>query len=144
MNTDKILDAVLWSQIKNFKPYEFGKDYSKVSMDLIILLDRLRSQTGEPISIHCAYATDGHSDKSQHYKGLATDLHSEADDVIFLQEAKRLGFTGIGYYPKWKPKPGFHLDIREGKPVYWYSPSNGVYEYVSFNELLEYVKSLQK
>lgn len=37
--------------------------------------------------------------------------------------AKQVGFTGIGVYPEWTPRPGLHVDVRmdrtEGNPATW-------------------------
>jgi uncharacterized protein YcbK (DUF882 family) len=77
--------------------------------------------------IHEGYATDGHSDKSQHYEGNAVDFHA---DNITLEEAyvklcKILDLlqltdrVGLGLYPDWN-SPGFHLDLRGSRARWCY------------------------
>lgn len=98
-------------------------------------------------SIH-HMASGTHADDSYHYKGMAADGHRIKDDfdrkpsdediqimadnmtklinkpnkTIFEQAciARLSGFSGIGIYPHWYPKPGLHLDIRPvEKTEFW-------------------------
>lgn len=140
MNTDKIVDAVLWSQIKNFKPSEFGKDYNNVDMDLVILLDRYRNAVKAPVTIKGAYATNGHSPKSQHYLGKAADISIKGTSLLdAFNKAIEIGFSGIGVYPFWNT-PGLHVDIRDGKKVYWIRDANEQYHYMSVDEIRKYLR----
>lgn len=60
----------------------------------------------------------------------------------FYMLAVDTGFTGIGFYPDWNPKPGFHIDVRHdgkpGVPVTWGYVGTGTNKTrVSMNEALE-------
>lgn len=120
-----------WERIRYFKPHEWGQ-WRSVSTELIEAVDDLRAMIGAPCTIHVAYATQGHSDGSWHYKGLAVDLHfrgvSLLDQVL---AAERLGlFGGIGAYPHWANR-GLHLDLGP-KGRRWLRNSHGIY--VALNE----------
>ena len=39
-------------------------------------------------------------------------IHTREDARRFRQLAEDCGFTGIGFYPHWAPRPGFHVDVR--------------------------------
>jgi len=91
-----------------------------------------------PVSIHCSYELTGHSDKSFHGMGLATDFHFlrtngttiQDQFCIMVEVLKRLRldlFTGLGVYPHWN-SPGFHLDTR-GEQLFWVRDINGRYKY---------------
>lgn len=57
----------------------------------------------------------------------------------WLQVAKLAGFTGVGLYPDWKPRPGMHLDVRPDRtptnPATWAGIRNdeGYQVYVGIN-----------
>jgi hypothetical protein len=140
MNSDKIIDAVLWQRIKWFTPAEFGRDYNKVEFDLVVMLDRLRTLIGAPITIKGAFATTGHSKKSQHYLGRAADINIKGVSLLdAFNAAVKIGFTGIGVYPFWRT-PGLHVDIRDSKqPVYWIRDAAEKYHYKSVREITEYL-----
>jgi hypothetical protein len=88
---------------------------------LLLVLDLLRHYIGLPIHIHEGYATDGHTDGSEHYTGDAVDAHVAE---ITLEEAyvkivKILALlqltdkVSLGLYPDWNNR-GFHLGIKKG------------------------------
>lgn len=70
---------------------------------------------------------------SQHF--IRSDGFSRAIDIMFPSLKTRsqaeylfkvlidIGFTGIGFYPYWKPTMGFHVDMRSnklsGSPAKW-------------------------
>ena len=124
-----------WKEIKWFSPQEAFGDPDKMSFDLLKRLDALREFCGNPIIIHYAYATGGHSENSQHYLGNAADLHIEGTTLInqyLLSE--RFNFGGLGIYPEWND-PGLHCDVRrKGKeePYNRWAKVNG--KYVFLNE----------
>lgn len=70
---------------------------------------------GSSIVVHNDWATDGHIKKSEHYLGKACDFHVEGVSTwqAWLALERFPQFRGIGYYPDWKPVPGFHADTRE-------------------------------
>ena len=39
-------------------------------------------------------------------------IHTATDARRFHQMAIDSGFSGIGFYPDWRPRPGFHVDCR--------------------------------
>jgi hypothetical protein len=126
-----MMTADKWDDIRYFKPHEWGQ-WRSVSAELIEAVDKLRAALSAPCIIHCAYATDGHSQGSLHYRGLAVDLHfrgvSLLDQVL---AAERIGlFGGIGAYPHWANR-GLHLDVGLlGRR--WIRDKHGVY--VALNE----------
>lgn len=136
------MDSEFWDKIKHFDQEENWGDWRKVNPQLIINLDKLRELANKPIVIHCAYATRGHSEHSQHYKGLAADLHIvglNAVDQFLLAEKSGL-FTGIGIYPYWN-NPGLHLDIRDGAFKRWACNAAGVYTALNSKFLQEALNS---
>lgn len=108
-----------WNQIEFFSPDEKWGDPTKMSFQLLRLLDALRRYCGLEILIHNGYATEGHSEHSQHYVGRAADLHIQGLTLINQYIlAEQFDFSGIGLYPFWN-NPGLHLDVR---PVKIHSP----------------------
>lgn len=98
---------------------KFG-DIDKIDDEVLLRTFFLRKQLGLPIIITAGYATKGHSQNSQHYKGKALDFvipdySNHIIDLILLIE--RFGFRGIGYYTFWqyngRTVPGFHVDTRD-------------------------------
>ncbi len=114
-----------WESIKFFKYTEFSAPEDPESgllMNhfLVMSLEDLRKITGHPVVIHenGAYSFKGHSDNSFHYLGQGVDFHFQ-DWGLPVREQMRIilgtgKFGGVGFYPEWKPVPGFHVDIRPG------------------------------
>lgn len=103
---------------------------------LLVLLDTFRFMWGRPVAIsqHPAalgrHLSDSRSDHNVDRDGTvyAADVHpigmdtrERAEQAIEL--ARSIGFTAIGVYPHWQPRPGLHLgtrrDRRPGKPAEW-------------------------
>jgi len=111
--------------IKHFKPEEFAAPENPTSgllMNhfLIMGLDDLRSILGYSIHVHQngGYSLKGHSANSYHYDGRAVDFHLDPASPLTPREQLRIilsvdKFGGVGFYPEWKPVPGFHVDVRE-------------------------------
>lgn len=129
-----------WTRVKNFERKEWRMKPDLVSSELIYLVDDLTTYLKEKNShqpvciIHVAYENTGHSEDSEHYRGLAVDLHFNGLTLIeqYLA-AERFPFTGIGVYPYWN-QLGLHLDVRELKTPYgarWGKSKED--EYVSLN-----------
>jgi len=120
-----------------FKPEEFQGWFDQLSPALKSNLDALRGKWGRPIVVSPAPGAVG-----RRLGGTATSQHnvdrwgevravdvmpygiSTASDArLFRCLAEDCGFTGIGFYPDWNPRPGFHLDIRiterEGYVAQW-------------------------
>jgi len=111
-----------------FKPTEKWGDYTKVQWYHVHQLYQIRKAISAPMVIHCSYEESGHSPKSYHYRGLATDFHIMTNmafkdqAAVMLQTLEKLrlsDFCGIGFYPspEWHT-PGFHFDSR-GESVMW-------------------------
>ncbi len=128
-------------QLKNFKinekDYQGNKkaygDIKKLSFDILKLLDVQTSHAKQIYPrrnvicvIHCA--TQGtHSENSQHYKGLAIDVHYRSLTLIEqIMLSLMFGWSAIGFYPTWKNK-GLHLDLRQRTEyeslLMWYTKS---------------------
>ncbi|MFP3910391.1 MAG: hypothetical protein ACLFVX_11115, partial [Archaeoglobaceae archaeon] len=68
------------------------------------------------------------------YSGQAVDFYfgsglSVIEEFLLINSFAGLG--GIGYYPHWTPRPGWHIDLRdydEGKLYWYYTPKLG-YQY---------------
>jgi hypothetical protein len=142
-----------------FHPDEFvshGRDWlPDISPSLLVRLDILRHQWGRRITVSPAFGAIGRvaaGSNSQHNiekwgevraidimpAGIAT--MGNAHDFYLL--CLDLGFTGIGFYPHWKPNPGFHLDVRQdrkpGDPATWGGVAGESGQvYVSINDAVE-------
>jgi|TARA_R110001632_G_scaffold57930_1_gene141431 uncharacterized protein YcbK (DUF882 family) len=86
-------------------------------------LDELRHVCGFSFTITSGYRDPiGHPIESRknvpgtHAKGIAADIHinSGAEGYKIVQEAMRLGFTGVGV-----AKTFIHVDTRTSMPVMW-------------------------
>ncbi len=125
-----------WSQIRHFEPKEFGPEPGRVDPLLIARMDIARELVGRRFDIHVSFAVSGHSPKSAHYLGEALDGHftGASRPELFLEELRALracGFLGIGFYPEWSPRPGWHADVMDrgdGRRVEWVR-INGSYIY---------------
>lgn len=126
----------LWKGVKHFSRDEWKDDPSKAAPELVLLMDKIRGFAGQPIIIHVCWAKDGHSEKSYHYTGAAVDFHFESGtepisywrEFVMLSRFRDLG--GIGFYPHWEPRPGWHVDIRNAfRRRYWVRKKNGEYRY---------------
>jgi uncharacterized protein YcbK (DUF882 family) len=109
----KLMTQEDWKEIKHFSPNENWGDWTKMAKNLFLALDKFREYVGHPVYVNCGYATNGHTNKSYHYKGMAVDIHVKNVNVIdqFLAAERIDEFNGIGLYPDWR-NPGLHLDIR--------------------------------
>lgn len=122
-----------WNRIKFFERAEFQdpkygpESGDEIDFRLVYMLDRLRGETGWPIIVHWRVGgavdldgSHGHSQNSYHLgkRGCkAVDFHFSTDAPLRLQyyQISLVGFSGIGFYPEWKPTVGFHVDLR---PIY--------------------------
>lgn len=105
----------------HFSPQEFACPHCEVALVrplLLFKLERLRVLVRRPIVIVSGYrcpvhnaAVHGAAD-SQHMYAAAADVHR---GVCTLDEAQRIGFTGIGTLDG---QP-VHLDVRDGPPATW-------------------------
>ena len=132
-----------WETIKYFQPEEWPKNPGLVNPELVHLVDELRDFVGQPIVIHVAWEPSGHAQNSEHYIGLAVDLHITNTPLVDQWlAAERFPFRGIGLYPFWN-NPGLHLDLRKGRRnagQRWWRDSDGQYKALDralLNKLLE-------
>jgi len=121
---------------KHFARSEWRKNPDLVDASLIDKLDAARDLAGLPIHIHVAWDNDGHSPNSYHYRGEAVDFHFDPGLTHSreLEILETVGFGGIGFYPEWRPRPGWHADIRQGRQARWVRV-NGVYRFMTPVEL---------
>lgn len=125
----EFIDAKHWKNIDhevfkarwpNFHPLEFAsKDDGSlhISVDLLNRLQKLRDALGRPMVVLSGYRTIAHNravggvKSSRHIYGDAADISVvNHNPAFFVQQARLLGFRGIGLYP-----PGYgtfiHLDL---------------------------------
>ena len=130
--------AIEWKDIKWFTPDNFNDKYSvnkgqDMNMEVVGRLESLRDWIKCPIQVTAGYDSQGHSDMSYHYKGLAVDfiictLMNLREQWAYIRTA---GFEGIGVYPHWKYKiysGGWHCDMRD-IPQLWRQMDDGSYKY---------------
>lgn len=113
----------LWDKLDHFARWEWKDDPDKASPELVLIMDRLRAFAGVPIHIHVCWAQDGHAPQSYHYTGQAVDFRF-GNGLTPLEEFAAIcaipEFMGIGYYPLWGPRSGWHVDIRQqATRLYW-------------------------
>ena len=143
-----------------FSPGEFvrgGVDWwPMMNSDLLTRMDDFRSRLGVPVAISPAAGALGRhlgtTDASQHNVDRWGEVR--AADVMPIPSlfhrvtlsdavaaARAAGFTGIGAYPDWRPRPGVHLDVRSdqsaGAPATWGGINiGGTQTYVSLADAL--------
>lgn len=122
---------MVWERVRYFKRDEWPKDPDKVSPNLVLAMDRLREVAGVPILIHVAWEESGHASQSYHYKGQAVDFHF-APGLTHQEEYQRIAdlglFGGVGFYPHWGPRPGWHVDLRKDT-LRWVQTKDKTYAY---------------
>lgn len=142
-------------QLHHFVPAEFRGWFDQVAPRLLVLLDVLRGHWRAPIRISPARGAIGRrlgpQDTSQHNidrwgEVRAVDVMpfgmsspDQARRLLALAEAT--GFTGLGVYPHWQPRPGLHVDVRidvpVGSPAQWGAiDEDGKQVYVSVDTAL--------
>lgn len=126
-----------WRWAPEFRHEEFVDPHGWPDSGLYMqpeFMDRLlalRRMVGHPVMIHRngGFSTKGHAEGSAHYRGLAADFHVPDCPVSRLARYIRsLDFSGVGFYPEWKPEAGFHIDMAERR-ARWVRTAGG--EYVS-------------
>lgn len=112
-----------------FKPSEFGLWWPLMNSQLLVKLDLFRELWGAPVMISPAQGGIGRHDDSNSQHNVnkwgevrAIDVMPQGMDTAqdrqrAVRLAEQVGFTGIGIYPHWQPRPGIHLDVREGDHV---------------------------
>jgi len=109
-------------------------------------MDALRGVAEVPIIIHETAAVEGHSPNSYHYFNkkrfcLAADFHFSSgleliDEFLLILSFPRI--KGIGFYPNWAPRPGWHIDLRPTSRTIWCKPAkNYSYDPKVFSKLLK-------
>ncbi len=122
--------------LKHFSASEFGLFWPLISNRLLVKLDDFREGWGAPVQVSPAAGAIGRRVEeggtgflSQHNilnwgEVRAIDVMPQgmitvADRRRAADLAELVGFTGIGIYPDWKPRPGLHLDVRDGSKASW-------------------------
>ena len=108
---------------KNFTVKEFacsdGTDTVFISLELVNLLQKIRSHFGKAVIINSAYRTEAHNKSiggatySQHKYGLAADIHINGvtpKEIAAYVETLMPSSGGIGIY-----KSFVHVDVRRVK-----------------------------
>lgn len=122
-----------WNEIKYFSKWEWKKDPDKATPELVQAMDQIRELVGVPAIIHVCWDDGGHSERSFHYTGQAVDFHfadqgqSYWRELLAIMSVPRIG--GIGFYPFWSPRPGWHIDIRSDKLRTFWMRLDGEYQY---------------
>lgn len=143
--------------LKNFKREEFRRQahkdgpyidwYELIAIEVLTNLQILRDYWGQPIYISKAPGAVGRQDNTKSYHNFdkwgevrALDVQVDLWNAVAALEFRRLalqaGFTGVGFYPMWEPRPGFHLDNRPRKKARDWGAlkKNGKQVYVEFND----------
>lgn len=142
-----------------FKKEEFERDgynwFEDMDTRLLVLIDVLRYRFDDTIEISSHPRAIGRHDGDsgsyhnidKHEKVYAIDLLPKGtkNKTVFeevLDHAFDLGFTGIGAYPYWDPRPGIHVDTRPDRdpkdPATWgYIKEDNEVKSVSLDEALE-------
>lgn len=142
--------------LRYFSREEFGAYWPMMSPALLLALDEFRHRLGYPVAISPApgaigrpiIGSDGQlaeaessAEKSYHNylihgEVMAVDVMPKppggatvAERRRWMEAARAAGFTGVGLYPDWKPRPGLHLDVRPDRtpanPATWAGIRNG-------------------
>ena len=136
-----------WDHVRYFKPEEFDDpDFPgsghRIDGQLLMTLDKLRHETGWPISIHGKQGgavdvngSHGHAEKSLHrldQGARAVDWHFVCDESVRLQirAVMQFGFGGTGIYYDWGVPVGFHTDVRPHNRFQVWTRENGEYIYL--------------
>ena len=141
MAVNKTQSDVL-SGLKHFRREEWIHDPAKVAPQLALVTDAIRGLLGVPLILHVCWDDSGHSEQSYHYTGQACDGHFAKGGQSYLDELLAfLSFSevgGLGFYPEWSPRPGWHWDIRQARPKVFWARQRGKYHY-GLQELAEAV-----
>lgn len=143
-----MLKTIDWDKIKYFSPNENWGNINKISIELLDKLEKMREYAKVPFIIHCAYAINGHADKSYHYLGMAVDGHFKGMSVISQFLIADRFFNGIGMYglDVWN-NPGIHVDIRPYTARWCNTTMEGKKEYLPITEdylMYLYINKLTK
>ena len=154
-----IVGAMTWYQVQKkwrlvkalrwFEPEEWRGQWGLLDPALLLALDDFRDRIGRPVVISpdpgalFRIRPEEAEGNSQHFFGRAADvmLPGGGLDHNHVTAALAAGFTGIGFYPHWKPWPGLHLDVRPGKPATWsgLNPDGSGQYYAELSEGFLYV-----
>lgn len=125
------------TQLRHFRPQEFGEWWPRMSVRLLEVLDEFRAIWGAPVTISPVEGALGRhmgpDAASQHNvdrwrEVRAADVFphgmvTRADAERAFRCAVAAGATGFGSYPHWQPQPGVHIDVRQdrqrGAPATW-------------------------
>jgi hypothetical protein len=122
----KMVPANTW-RWPSFSPREIackGTGSILINENALDKLQALRNRLGKPLILTSAYRSPEHNRRvggakaSKHLEGIAFDVRMENHDPHeFEAAARKIGFTGFGYYPK----SGFmHIDTSAARS--WGTP----------------------
>lgn len=139
-----------------FSHDEFRSWASDMSPRLLVLLDLFRHRWGQPVMVSPHQdalgrrgmgdsLSDHNYDRWGEVRGIdVMPLRMSTPEAMqrAVKLATGLGFTSIGLYPHWRPRPGLHLGVRHsnrpGFPATWGAVrKDGRQTYVSLAEALE-------
>lgn len=136
MNHDS-LDLRYWSRDEFVTGTNTPIDwFPHMSLRLLVLLDSFRHRWGDACIVSPHPRALGRYDGDS-YGQHNIDRYGEVRAIDFFPDgmdgaalthkavsiARSCGFTGIGIYPNWQPRPGLHVDVRvdeaPGHPATW-------------------------
>ena len=141
-------DKINWKHVRYFTPDQFDDPLfpgsgHRIDGQYLIMMDKLRHETGWPIIMHWRQGgvidvngSHGHADRSYHRKDMgakAGDWHFKTDAPIRAQVRAVMlaGFGGTGIYYDWGIPVGFHTDTRPHSKYQVWTRNNGKYLYLA-------------
>jgi hypothetical protein len=135
----------IYAELRHFAREEWRKDPAKASPDILLASDQIRGALGVPCVIHVCWDDGGHADQSYHYTGQAVDAHfvdqgqSHLQELLAILSVPTVG--GVGFYPDWFPRPGWHWDVRSTVPRLFWARRGGKYHY-GIQAIAEAIRSM--
>ena len=123
-----------WNTIKHFTPNEMEDPTGEnMNEEFMILFEAMRVELDCPIRVYQGFGLKGHSKKSYHGShdgsGRAADWTPLGKNIVECLPIVIKYFNGIGIYPYWKPKAGFHIDNRDTEKIMWIRDISKKYHY---------------
>lgn len=113
----------IWSELRHFKPAEFGAEYERMDEDLLRRLDRVRELAGVPMVVSSAWRSIPPGKPPEHGRGKAVDISctSSRARMALVRAAIEVGFRRIGVYDR-----HLHFGVDDTLPqdVMWWDTSD--------------------